>query len=125
MSAYYYISFGPVKQEKQEAETYEIPAWAFRFLQTIPEVTVTLSGMSNFEQLKENIDTFREEKPLTDEEMKGLLGIAAKMLEKKVLPCTACRYCTTHCPKAWISRPFWPCTMNTALQKAALSRLWP
>ncbi len=55
--------------------------------------------MSNFEQLKENIDTFREEKPLTDEEMKGLLGIAAKMLEKKVLPCTACRYCTTHCPK--------------------------
>ncbi len=99
MSAYYYISFEPVKQEKQEAETYEIPAWAFRFLQTIPEVTVTLSGMSNFEQLKENIDTFREEKPLTDEEMKGLLGIAAKMLEKKVLPCTACRYCTTHCPK--------------------------
>ncbi len=77
----------------------KIPAWAFRFLQTIPEVTVTLSGMSNFEQLKENIDTFREEKPLTDEEMKGLLGIAAKMLEKKVLPCTACRYCTTHCPK--------------------------
>ena len=76
-----------------------IPAWAFRFLQTIPEVTVTLSGMSNFEQLKENIDTFQEEKPLNEEELKALLGIAGKMLEKKVLPCTACRYCTAHCPK--------------------------
>lgn len=77
----------------------KVPAWAFRFLQAIPEVTVTLSGMSDFEQLKENTDTFREEKPLTEEEMKQLLGIAAKMLEKKVLPCTACRYCTAHCPK--------------------------
>ena len=62
-------------------------------------VTVTLSGMSNFEQLKENIDTFQEEKPLNEEELKALLGIAGKMLEKKVLPCTACRYCTAHCPK--------------------------
>ncbi len=76
-----------------------VPAWAFRFLQTIPEVAVTLSGMSSFQQLKENIDTFQEERPLDDEEMNTLLNIAGKMLEKKVLPCTACRYCTTHCPK--------------------------
>lgn len=77
----------------------KVPAWAFRFLQTIPEVTVTLSGMSNFEQLKENIDTFQKEEPLNHEEMKLLLGIADKMLEKKVLPCTSCRYCTIHCPQ--------------------------
>lgn len=76
-----------------------VPAWAFRFLQTLPEVAVTLSGMSSFQQLKENIETFQEEKPLDQEEMKTLLNIAGKMLEKKVLPCTACRYCTSHCPK--------------------------
>ncbi|MCI9633593.1 MAG: oxidoreductase [Ruminococcus sp.] len=77
----------------------EIPAWAFRFLQSIPEVTMILSGMSNMEQLKKNIATFQEEKPLNAQEMDALLGIAAQMLEKKTLPCTACRYCTSHCPK--------------------------
>lgn len=77
----------------------KIPAWAFRFLQSIPEVTVTLSGMSNFQQMKENIDTFSQDKPLNAEEKKVLLGIADEMLGKKTLPCTACHYCTSHCPK--------------------------
>nr|WP_294492192.1 aldo/keto reductase [uncultured Mediterraneibacter sp.] len=77
----------------------EIPAWAFRFLQTLPEVKVVLSGMSNMEQLKANIDTYGEERPLSDKEMETLLGIADSMLEKKTLPCTACHYCVSHCPQ--------------------------
>ncbi|MCI9049640.1 MAG: oxidoreductase [Coprobacillus sp.] len=77
----------------------KIPAWAFRFLQSIESVTIVLSGMSNFEQLKENIKTFEEDKSLNKEEWNTLLSISSKMLEKKVLPCTACRYCTSHCPK--------------------------
>ena len=77
----------------------KVPAWAFRFLQTIPNVTMILSGMSNFEQLKENIDTFKEDKPLNKEEYDTLLGIADNMVKKNTLLCTACRYCTTHCPK--------------------------
>ncbi len=72
--------------------------WAFRFLQTIPEVTVTLSGMSNIEQLKDNIATFKNEKPLNSEEWEMILGVAEKMTSKTSLPCTACRYCITHCP---------------------------
>jgi hypothetical protein len=76
----------------------KIPAWAFRFLQSLPEVSVILSGMSNFEQLKENIKTFEDEKPLTEQEMTALLDIADEMLGKKTLPCTACHYCTSHCP---------------------------
>ena len=76
-----------------------IPAWAFRFLQSIPEVTVTLSGMSNLEQMQQNIATFGEEKPLSAQEMDALLGIADEMVKKIALPCTACRYCTTHCPQ--------------------------
>lgn len=74
------------------------PAWAFRFLQSIDSVTMVLSGMSNFEQLKENIKTFEEEKPLNEKEWDTLLSISSQMLEKKTLPCTACRYCTSHCP---------------------------
>lgn len=75
------------------------PAWAFRFLQTIPEVTVTLSGMSNFEQLQENIDTYAENKPLNDEEWNVLQGFAQEMIRKTALPCTSCKYCITHCSK--------------------------
>lgn len=74
------------------------PAWAFRFLQTIPEVTMVLSGMSNFEQLKDNINTFEEDKPLDEKEMEALLSIADGMLNGRV-PCTACHYCVSHCPQ--------------------------
>lgn len=77
----------------------KIPAWAFRFLQTLDQVTMVLSGMSNFEQLKENIATFEEEKPLLEQEWNTILSVSSNMLEKKTLPCTACRYCTSHCPK--------------------------
>ncbi len=76
-----------------------IPAWAFRFLQSIPEVCVTLSGMSDFEQVKQNIETFSEDKPLNDTEMKELLAVADDMMKQNTLPCTACHYCTSHCPK--------------------------
>ena len=77
----------------------EIPAWAFRFLQSIPQVGVVLSGMSNLEQMQKNIRTFEEQKPLNEEEKKALLHIANEMVKKIVLPCTACHYCVSHCPK--------------------------
>ena len=76
-----------------------IPAWAFRFIQSIPQVVVTLSGMSNMEQITNNIRTFQEEKPLQEKEMDTLLSIAGEMVGKIALPCTACRYCVSHCPK--------------------------
>ena len=76
----------------------EIPAWAFRFLQSIPSVKVILSGMSDMGQLEANIRTFEEDKPLTDSEKETLLSVANGMLNG-VLPCTACHYCTSHCPK--------------------------
>ncbi len=74
------------------------PAWAFRFLQSLPDVKVILSGMSNMEQLQENIGTFEKDAPLREEEMQTILAVAAGMLDGS-LPCTACRYCTTHCPQ--------------------------
>ena len=76
----------------------DIPAWAFRFLQSIDDVAVILSGMSDMEQLQDNIRTFETEKKLNQEEMDTLFDIADAMVKKSVLPCTACRYCTSHCP---------------------------
>ena len=79
------------------AET--VPGWAFRFLQAVPGVTVILSGMSDETQMKENLRTFETDEPLTEEETKRLLSLAAEMTKRTALPCTACRYCTTHCPQ--------------------------
>ena len=75
-----------------------IPAWAFRFIQTLPEVCVTLSGMSNFDQVKENIEVFSEAKPVNKTEWDALMTIASGMGGKNTLFCTGCSYCTTHCP---------------------------
>ncbi len=72
--------------------------WAFRFIQSIPEVVMTLSGMSNFEQVKENVETFKTEKKLNGHEKQTLFVIGRAMTGKNTLPCTACRYCTEKCP---------------------------
>ncbi|MDY2629650.1 MAG: aldo/keto reductase [Lachnospiraceae bacterium] len=77
----------------------DVPAWAFRFLQSIPSVTMTLSGMSNMQQLQDNIKTYEENKPLNAEEMELILGIADEMIAKTTVPCTGCHYCVTKCPK--------------------------
>ena len=73
-----------------------IAAWGFRWLQELPNVTVTLSGMSNMTQMEDNIKTYLEEKPLSGEEHRVLEEIAAGMLDS--IPCTGCRYCCDGCP---------------------------
>ena len=73
-----------------------IPAWGFRFLQGLPNVKMVLSGMSNMEQMVDNVKTFTEEKPLSIQETDLLLEIAEGM--KNSIPCTACKYCTSGCP---------------------------
>ncbi len=77
-----------------------VPAWAFRFLQSIPGVTMVLSGMSNMKQLRENIATWSTDAPLTRQEFDALVAIADEETKRGGLPCTACHYCTSHCPKA-------------------------
>lgn len=74
-----------------------IPAWGFRFLQGLPNVKMILSGMSNLEQMRDNVKTFSESRPLTDRESERILEIAEGM--KDSIPCTACRYCCEGCPK--------------------------
>ena len=72
--------------------------WAFRYLQGIEGVAVILSGMSTPEQLRDNIDIFATNEPLSLEEQSALYHIAAEKVARTALPCTKCRYCTTYCP---------------------------
>ncbi len=76
-----------------------VPGWAFRFLQSIPGVGVVLSGMSNMEQLRANVETWKEDRPLSKAEFDTLVALMDEEARKGDVPCTACRYCLKHCPK--------------------------
>ena len=85
---------------KELAPDRTMPEWAFRFLQSLgDDVKVTLSGMSNMEQLRQNIDFYEQKKPLPADEMNTLLNVALDMTKVNTVPCTACRYCVDHCPQ--------------------------
>ncbi len=85
-----------LKAHRPEAS---VPEFAFRYLQSLPDVLMTLSGMSSFEQLRENIEIYKTEAPLNAAEIDTLYGIAKELSETIAAPCTACRYCTTYCPQ--------------------------
>ena len=73
-----------------------VASFAFRWLMDLPGVSVILSGMSDMSQLLDNISTFSERIPLTDEERLALSDVAERM--KRSVPCTSCRYCVDGCP---------------------------
>lgn len=72
-------------------------SWAFRWLQTIPDATIVLSGMSSLDQLNDNLHTFNTERPLTTEELALLTEVSS--LLTNFISCTACRYCCDECPQ--------------------------
>ena len=73
-----------------------VASWCFRWLMTLDNMGVILSGMSTMEQLEDNIKTFSDDLPLSDTEVNTLYDIAESL--KNNVPCTACRYCTKGCP---------------------------
>ena len=74
-----------------------VASWAFRFCGTYPRVLTVLSGMTYIEHLKDNLDTYLDFKPLSDEELALLQKVADEIDKYKLVPCTACNYCTP-CP---------------------------
>lgn len=94
------VNLSPEDADRLKAirPTETIPGWSFRFLQALPDVGMILSGMSDLNQVKENVETFRTEDPLTETETAQLLALADDMLKRTLIPCTACRYCTPYCP---------------------------
>ena len=70
---------------------------ALTFVGSLPGVMVTLSGMSNMAQLKENVSLFTGFKPFDQDEMSFMLTVADLYKSKGQIPCTACAYCMP-CP---------------------------
>ena len=73
-----------------------VSAWAIRFAQSLPETEIVLSGMNSMEQLQDNL---RDMPPLTEEEIRSLMDVAASLRSSIAIPCTGCAYCVDHCPQ--------------------------
>ena len=74
-----------------------IASWAFRFVKSLPGVLVVLSGMTELNQLKDNIKTFSDPTPISEQETAVIQTAVSKLLD--LVPCTACRYCCEACPQ--------------------------
>ncbi|MCH4239453.1 MAG: aldo/keto reductase [Oscillospiraceae bacterium] len=82
---------------KQEEPQASLASWAVRFAASQPGVMTVLSGMSSAEQVKDNVKTFENFKPLTAQEQKTLEQASNIYKKSLSIPCTGCRYCM-ECP---------------------------
>lgn len=85
----------PLNELRPSASAVE---WAFSYVRGIEGVSVILSGMSNQEQLEQNVALFEGGELLGADEQDALMALGRKIAGSKGVPCTACHYCVPHCP---------------------------
>lgn len=73
-------------------------SWAIRFTASLPNVMMVLSGMSNMEQMEDNLSFMRRLKPLDEEEKNVLVNACNALKLFDGIACTSCHYCTPGCP---------------------------
>ena len=76
-------------------------SYAIRFAASFPMMSTILSGMSDLQQMEDNISYMKDFKPFTDEETEAVAKVCNIMKKQILIPCTACRYCVeeNECPK--------------------------
>ena len=89
-----------------------IASWAFRYVASLPGIATILSGMTTQEQMEDNMDTFKNFEPLSDEEKAAIDKVVEAMFRVEQIGCTACRYCVDGCPMS-ISIPDIISAINT------------
>ncbi len=89
-------------------------SYAIRFAAGFEGIKMVLSGMSNLEQMRDNISTMKDFKPLNERETAALQKVCDIFSSLHTIPCTACRYCVEGCPKK-ISIPDMFACMNTKM----------
>lgn len=86
------------KKLKDARPDSSIASWALRFVGSLDGVITILSGMSNDEQMDDNIATFKNFEPLSDDEKKLIEEVNEVMFNADLVGCTSCRYCCDGCP---------------------------
>ena len=76
-----------------------IYSWGVRFAASLEGVVTVLSGMSNLEQMEDNLRYMKEFQPLSGEEREALKAAAAALDAIPTVPCTGCDYCARGCPQ--------------------------
>lgn len=82
-----------------EMEGGSYASYAIRFCASFPQIFMVLSGMSNLEQMEDNISYMREFVPFSEEEHQAVRKVRNILRNQDTIACTACRYCTDGCPK--------------------------
>ena len=99
-------------QFKEKRPDKSVASWALRFVGSLQGVMTILSGMSAEAQMDDNLDTFTNFEPLSDEELAVVNKVTDEILAIPQIGCTACKYCCDGCPQH-ISIPDVFRTMNT------------
>lgn len=74
-----------------------IASWAIRWVESLPQVAVVLSGMSDLQQLKDNVATMTHFEPMNEQELAAIDRVVEEIRKVNEIPCTGCRYCMD-CP---------------------------
>ena len=76
-------------------------SYALRFAASFDNMAMVLSGMSNMDQMRDNLSAMVDFQPLTDREMQAVKEVCDIFHSLDLIPCTGCRYCVdeNHCPK--------------------------
>ena len=73
-------------------------SWAIRYVASLENVMVVLSGMSTLAQVEDNVSFMKDFKPLDEGEKKVMEDVRTALASIPQIPCTSCRYCTPVCP---------------------------
>ncbi|MCR5467516.1 MAG: aldo/keto reductase [Lachnospiraceae bacterium] len=88
-----------VKEIFEKANKNLSPAgWAIRYAASLDGILTVLSGMSNVEQMEDNLSFMRDFKPLNEDEQKVIKEVVKVLDSVETIKCTACHYCTEGCP---------------------------
>lgn len=74
-------------------------SYAIRYCASFDKIFMVLSGMSNMEQMEDNISYMKDFIPFTEEEFKLVDQVREILKNQDTIPCTACQYCVEGCPK--------------------------